>query len=255
MVKLEWRVALALDELLGEINRRSPDRSIASDGSIGNKAHQSRASDHNPWVKDGSMGVVTARDFTHDPAHGFDSYEFADWLRIRCFEGKEDRVKYVISNRRIASMQNKWAWRRYTGENPHDKHVHVSVSSTKRLYDSKVSWKWESAMSETNPDNGPLTWPHHILTKDDEAAYQHPKRKAGMPIAWSALLRYPPSVAQVRREMTAGIGALGALIKAAAAQDAATELTAAELEQVARRGATLALDDLQAREADSTPDA
>jgi hypothetical protein len=139
-----WRVAKSLLELRDEVDRRSPDRSKASDGTIGNAAHAARTSDHNPWVQDGGTGVVTAMDITNDPEHGFDSSDFADWLRKRCKSGMENRVKYVISDRRIASATHEnWAWRAYSGSNPHEHHVHISVLSTKNHYDNTSSWGWD----------------------------------------------------------------------------------------------------------------
>ena len=70
---MAWRVAKSLLKLRDQINAHAPKRSKKSDGYIGDAAHASRSSDHNPWVKDGKMGVVTAADFTHDPAGGFDA--------------------------------------------------------------------------------------------------------------------------------------------------------------------------------------
>jgi len=158
-----WRVADSLNTLLDEINARSPRRSKASDGSIGDAAHASRSSDHNPWVKDGASGVVTARDFTHDPDDGFDAGAFAEWLRKRCAAGTEKRVKYIISNRRIASAKfsaadrakgrKVWEWWPYDGVNAHTQHVHVSVESTKPLFDSTKAWGWEQ-LSKPKPPAG-----------------------------------------------------------------------------------------------------
>lgn len=157
-------MAECLDQLLGEVNAAAPGRSKASDGSIGDEDHQSRNSDHNPWC---CGWVVTARDFTHDPAGGFDSYEFAEWLRLRCrgdilLNGaREYRVKYIISNRKIASPDDDWAWREYTGDNPHDKHAHVSVDCTGEggYMDSTDRWGWGETVSldETVPATGERT--------------------------------------------------------------------------------------------------
>ena len=73
-----WRVAESLQRLLEQVNQMAPDRNKASDGSIGDPRHQSRASDHNPWVIDGNIGVVTARDITHDPRNGCDAQKIAE---------------------------------------------------------------------------------------------------------------------------------------------------------------------------------
>ena len=62
------RIAKTLDVLRNEINALAPKRSKGSDGWIGDAAHQSRASDHNPWVREGGVGIVTALDITHDPS-------------------------------------------------------------------------------------------------------------------------------------------------------------------------------------------
>lgn len=151
---MSWRVAASLDQLLDEINASAPGRSKASDGSIGDTSHSSRESDHNPCD---CHDAVCARDFTHDPPHGFDSYAFADWLRSRCDSGVETRVKYIISNRRIASPTDDWAWRDYTGSNPHDHHAHVSVDHPPKLFDDETSWAWQ-APTPAPIEIGDLMW-------------------------------------------------------------------------------------------------
>lgn len=109
---------------LAEATRRWPGRDKSSDGICGDAAHAARVSDHNPAAD----GFAHAFDLTHDPAHGVDTYDLADELRRRMSAGREKRIKYVISNRRIASPEAGWAWRAYSGANPHDKHFHISVT-------------------------------------------------------------------------------------------------------------------------------
>jgi len=136
---MAWRLAKSLDRLRLQINVRSPGRNKASDGTIGDAAHASRSSDHNPWVKDGSIGVVTACDVTHDPAGGCDAGVLADVL----VASRDPRIKYVIWNRRICSGDagpQPWTWRKYTGTNPHDHHMHVSVKEGKASYDDVRDW-------------------------------------------------------------------------------------------------------------------
>jgi hypothetical protein len=122
---MSWRVAKSLDVLLTQLNQHAPQRSRLSDGSIGYAAHASRSSDHNPWY---GPGIVTARDFTHDPAGGLDG----QWLADTLVRNRDPRVKYVIWNRRMVSSYPTstvaaWVWRPYSGINAHAHHLHVSV--------------------------------------------------------------------------------------------------------------------------------
>ena len=129
-----WRVALSLDVLLGQIDALAPGRSTVSDGSIGDPAHSSRESDHNPNAEE----VVCARDFTDDVAHGADMDSIAEGLRA----SRDPRIKYCIWARRFFSSyatttRKAWEWGPYTGTNPHDKHLHLSVHGD---YDNTKSW-------------------------------------------------------------------------------------------------------------------
>jgi peptidoglycan hydrolase-like protein with peptidoglycan-binding domain len=134
---MTWRLAESLMTLRSQINRASPNRAKASDGTVGDTAHASRSSDHNPWIKDGRVSVVSALDITHDPSHGVDAGKIAEVLRL----SKDSRIKYIISNGRICSPdKSNFAWRPYTGKNPHTKHFHISVKAEKRLYDDAREW-------------------------------------------------------------------------------------------------------------------
>lgn len=138
---MTWRLAKSLETLREQINAASPNRSKASDGTIGDSAHDSRSSDHNPWVMDGKTGVVTAIDITHDPRNGMDGAVVAEALKA----SGGTRIKYIIWNRRIWNPSVSSRWRPYTGSNPHDKHVHVSVQPRKALYDSTAPWELKPA--------------------------------------------------------------------------------------------------------------
>jgi len=160
----DWRVAHSLEKLRSQINTARPKRSKSSDGSIGDAAHASRSSDHNPWISDGTMGVVSAIDLTHDPKGGFDSYACAEMLRTK----KDKRIKYVISNKRIfSSTTQPWVWRAYTGSNPHSQHVHVSVMSTKSQFDNVAEWDLGDLFSGEAP-TGPPTVETPILRRGDK---------------------------------------------------------------------------------------
>lgn len=130
-----WRMAKALNKLWFQINRDYPARSKRSDGGIGDENHARRDSDHNPWVRNKGIGIVTAIDITHDPIHGVDGDKLASSL-IR-----DPRVKYVIWQRKIYNAAIADRWRPYRGRNPHTAHVHVSVHPIERLYDSERDWE------------------------------------------------------------------------------------------------------------------
>lgn len=154
---MTWRLAKSLEILREQINHFAPGRSKASDGTIGDAAHASRSSDHNPWVKDGPSGVVTALDITHDPKGGVDIQKLANAL----VASKDDRIKYIICNGRIVSGSGQkrpaWKWRPYHGSNSHSRHVHVSVKASKGFYDSIRNWRFDAtAIKEVSPSDGVL---------------------------------------------------------------------------------------------------
>lgn len=135
-----WRVAKSLLKLRSQIDAAAPNRSTASDGTIGDSRHwpEGNKSDHNPWVSDNGRPVVTAMDVTNDPARGCAVQSIADAL----VASRDSRVKYIIFNRRmVSSIVEPWIWRPYPGGNPHDKHMHVSVNPVKAQYDGEADWQ------------------------------------------------------------------------------------------------------------------
>lgn len=128
---MSWRLARGLDKLRSQVNAKHPNRGKSSDGTIGDRKHASRASDHNPVG-----GIVHALDLTHDPGKGFDVHDLAERLR----RSKDARISYVISNRRIfSSVKSPFTWRVYSGSNPHSKHMHISIRRAPHA-DSTKEW-------------------------------------------------------------------------------------------------------------------
>lgn len=135
---MAWRVAEALETLRKQLNEAFPKRSKASDGGIGDAKHASRSSDHNPYIIHKGIGVVSARDFTHDPRTGID----CQWLADTLVKNKDPRIKYIIWNKQICSSRTSpWTWRPYKGVNGHTKHLHLSVIGEAKFYDSTKPWK------------------------------------------------------------------------------------------------------------------
>lgn len=150
-MEAEWRIAKALLQLRAQIDTRYPGRSKKSDGGIGDTAHATRNSDHNPWVKDGKIGIVTAIDITNDPAHGLQARALAQAI----LDTHDERIKYVISDAQICSgtgqKEPAWKWRPYSGSNPHRHHFHISVKPEKKFYDDATRWGTKDAPPAYTP--------------------------------------------------------------------------------------------------------
>lgn len=134
-----WRLAASLVALMNETDRLWPNRNRVSDGSIGDIRHQAGTSDHNP-----SNGWVTAVDVTEDPVNGPDLPGFWDHV----IATRDPRVKYLIYEGRIVASYPvsgipAWTPRVYTGANPHDKHLHVSVNPTSTGLNDTSPWYGE----------------------------------------------------------------------------------------------------------------
>lgn len=121
-----YKVADSLLVLRNQLNAIAPGRSKRSDGFVGDAAHQSRDSDHNPWWVHGGHRWVTAGDFTQDSHGGLNCVDLAEALQ----DSRDPRIKYVIWQRQIMAGRlgpKPWVWRPYNGPNPHAKHLHLSV--------------------------------------------------------------------------------------------------------------------------------
>jgi len=125
----DYFLAPSLVTLRGEINAKYPDRDKSSDGWIGDASHAARPSDHNPdWHATGrEFGIVRAIDIDSNGQPGQVTPLVTDVLEAAI---GDQRVWYVIWNRKIYSRTYGWKPRAYTGSNPHDHHVHVSIQHT-----------------------------------------------------------------------------------------------------------------------------
>jgi hypothetical protein len=132
-----WRLAPCLVELFEEADRRKPTRSRVSDGSIGDLAHSTRESDHNP-----ADGWVTAGDLDDDG----DSADLGvRLLRQHLVASTDPRVKYLIHEGTVwKAYENRglpaWTPQPYTGVNAHAKHLHVSVWNTAEARNDLDPW-------------------------------------------------------------------------------------------------------------------
>ena len=99
--------------VLRQATALKPLRKKASDGLLPSAAHlkASPNSDHNTGL---------AVDLTHDPKAGIDCAVIFEKLK------EDERVSYLIFNKKIWSRQYaKSGNRKYSGSNPHTKHLHI----------------------------------------------------------------------------------------------------------------------------------
>jgi len=111
-MKLVKRATPAAIAVLRQATAIAPLRMKASDGLLPSRSHlkQSPTSDHNTGL---------AVDLTHDVVGGIDCKDL--FVRLRT----DKRVKYLIFKGRIWSQDK--GERPYTGSNPHNKHLHISI--------------------------------------------------------------------------------------------------------------------------------
>jgi hypothetical protein len=115
-MKLVKKATPAAISVLRQATALKPKRKKASDGLLPSAAHlkQSPTSDHNTGY---------AVDLTHDPKNGIDCVDIFEKLK------SDKRVKYLIFQGKIWSKEKaEQGNRKYTGSNPHNKHLHISIN-------------------------------------------------------------------------------------------------------------------------------
>jgi hypothetical protein len=124
-----------------------PDRDRKSDGWLGDAAHSSRPSDHNP---DKANGYVRAIDVDKDlDSRASTGAYLADQIRL-CAKAGDKRIAYVIYAGKIASSKKSWSWRPYDGINQHNHHIHISFT---KEGDSNGRWFEIPMLGATNENN------------------------------------------------------------------------------------------------------
>lgn len=120
-------LAPSLAQLRSELDHRWPHRDRRSDGWLGDAAHMRRRSDHDP----NRRHSVDALDVDKD---GIEP------MRLVYEAVGDPRVNYVIFNRTIWMRKRNWVPHRYTGVNPHTKHVHTSILQSVAAENDAHAW-------------------------------------------------------------------------------------------------------------------
>lgn len=176
---MSWRLAHSLEGLRAEVNERWPHRAKASDGTLGDAAHASRVSDHNP----NAAGVVRAFDATayadQPPGDNIDGDWLAEHIRQLGANGHPalQNHGYVIWNRRAAYATNGWRWKPYTGPSPHREHVHISVGRAPAQYDDRTAWGVAGVTPQPEPKPEPKPDPKPEEDDMAEALRGTPSKK------------------------------------------------------------------------------
>lgn len=200
-------LAPALVVFRAEINRRWPGRDTKSDGWIGDKAHQSTVSDHNPNGRD----RVDAYDVDKDGV---------DMDVIIAAAKRHPSIRYIIWQRKLYHRHRGWKAENYTGPNAHREHAHFSIEQAEWAENDRRSWgiaagpttQGDTLIGLTKGDEGPeveaLQWALESIGIDIGTADRKygPKTAAGVlamrrsqgskatdgntltPLAWSQLM-------------------------------------------------------------------
>ena len=135
---MAWYLAPALAVGRAEVNRRWPKRDLASEGTVGDAAHQATRSDHNPNARES----VDAWDMDVEVnGRGRPYAEDVEHLK-RVFQAHE-ASRYWIHDDQIAERANDWRRRPYKPDDPdRNKHIkHVHWNTRQSMERSKVAWR------------------------------------------------------------------------------------------------------------------
>jgi hypothetical protein len=157
---MAWVLTKGLTTVRAEFNAVFPDRDRASDGTVGNTAHQGSTSGHNPdrtgnaEYKDGdAKDEVRAIDIDVDLKSTVTMEQVVQYLLRRARRGVYIPLRYIIYSGRIWSRKDGWVTRDYTGSNPHATHVHLSGDYTQ----AADEWSGTLGLATLLEDDMPIT--------------------------------------------------------------------------------------------------
>lgn len=220
----------ASTSLVDEFNALAPGRRKTQDGTIGDRAHMERVSDHN-LDEIGNTGThhdtddipeVHARDVDSRgpwPA-GWSMERVVQFILARCRAGIEKRLLYIIFNGRIWEASNDWRQRTYTGADQHELHAHFSFrygsgSTTANPENITTPWGFLAAYEEDEMPSVDEIWNQDgIIANPSERsdAKDNPTVRAAFALGdtWARTIDLQTAVAAQGKALGAAITALGA---------------------------------------------
>lgn len=247
-----WYKVAWIPPLFDAFNRVWPGRGHAQDGTIGDLAHASGTSGHNP---DDTPGVQAERqDADSKPEVRAADVDCAGVnmdaavAAVLATPRDRDRLIYIIWNRHIWRASNGWQREAYGGADPHDRHAHFSGDPASD--EDGAPWHSILSMGADMEQTDPLIAPWQNGTVGNALAVVMETRKAavvddastgyGTPASTSTAGRVRDIQAKVATLSSGGVdqSVINAAVKAALADPAVVgPLVKAINDDAARRAA------------------
>ena len=123
------KLCKAGQQLREQFDDSFPDRDRTSDGWIADARHVAAGkSDHIPSIDSKTVRAIDVDRDVSGKAKPDLMPDIADQIRL-CAKAGDKRISYIIFAGKIASPRMGWRWRKYSGINPHNSHLHCSFTT------------------------------------------------------------------------------------------------------------------------------
>lgn len=226
--RMAWVLTKNLQAFRDQMNLYFPNRDKASDGSIGDAAHASGTSGHNPddsaydnaeWDNDSDTKSEVRAIDVDDDLRDSNGVTMEDVLQHLLRLAKSDPkfpIRYMIYNKRIFSSTSGWVQKAYTGSSPHTEHLHLSGAYSDAADENVYNYRLDELVALTTEEITAIA--NAVWNKLEEDPYDTatPKRQ----VRAGTWLRYSIAKSTVRDYVQeAKVDILNALLPIAAKVD------------------------------------